>query len=357
MAHGWVWVDFENTPQVLLLEPFVRRLRADGYDVRVTARPQAQTLELTAARNLTVTTIGGGGFVRPLQKLVGGGIRSLLLAGWALSQGRPTLLLCSSRSASFAAWMLRIRGIGLLDYEHSTPRVLALGCGSIWLPDILRDVRLPSRAARAARFYTGLKENLYLDTWRIDRNAERHALGISDQRYAVVARPPADTAHYANDRSTALWLGAVAGLLRKDVDLVVSPRTMEQRQMLEATLPRDPRIRIVERVTPGPGLVAAANLLLGGGGTMNREAAVLGVPVWSTFCGPAPRIDEQLASEGRLTWIRSEAELSSALTGDLPKAGVGRGPYPEGFATIFDDVLAQIDGTVSHKPRISSARA
>jgi predicted glycosyltransferase len=260
---------------------------------------------------------------------------------WVRSQGRPALLLCSSRSASFAAWLLRIPGIGVLDYEHSTPRILALGCRSVWMPDILRDVKLPSRLARAAHFFAGLKENLYLDGWKLDRQAERHALGVDAARYLVVARPPADTAHYANDRSTTLWLGVIQRLLENDVRIVVSPRTAEQRRTLAAVLPRDPRITILERVSPGPGLVAAADLVLGGGGTMNREAAVLGIPVWSTFCGPAPRIDEQLASEGRLTWIRTGDDLERTVSQPLPSLRDGRGPFPDGFRAIFDAVTAQ----------------
>jgi len=352
MPQGWIWVDFENTPQVLLLEPFIRRLRAEGRDVRITARPQAQTLELAASRGLEVASLGGGGFARPAQKLFGGGLRALGLVRWVRSQGRPRLLLCSSRSASLAAWLLRLPGIGLLDYEHSTPRILALGCRSVWMPDILRDVKLPSSLARATRFFPGLKENLYLDTWNLDRQAERRALGVDDARYLVVARPAADTAHYANDRSSTLWVGVIQRLLEQDLSIMVSPRTAEQRRTLTAVLPGDSRITILERVAPGPGLVAAANLVLGGGGTMNREAAVLGIPVWSTFCGPAPRIDEQLASEGRLTWIRTDDDLERTVSQPLPSLREGRGPYPAGFRAIFEDVTAQAGSIETRAARV-----
>src|SRR5690242_13782655 len=48
----WIWIDFENTPHVLFLEPFIQRLNGIGVEVRVTAKPQSQTLELSAARGL-----------------------------------------------------------------------------------------------------------------------------------------------------------------------------------------------------------------------------------------------------------------------------------------------------------------
>src|SRR5205823_11551183 len=107
---------------------------------------------------------------------------------------------------------------------------------------------------------------------------------------------------------------AVEGVLKwPEVRIVVSPRTDVQRVELSRRLSTSERLIMLERVVAGPGLVAAADLVIGGGGTMNREAAVLGVPVWSVFCGPTPSIDAQLSVEGRLRWVRSQEELREAL--------------------------------------------
>ena len=346
MRHGqrpWVWVDLENTPHVLFLEPFIRRLRDDGWRVAITAKPQAQTLELAAARGLSVESVGGGDFTGLAGKVLGGLRRSGALLAWLLRQGgRPGLLLSSSRSALVTAFLSRVPGIGLLDYEHTELRPFALG-GRLWLPDVLDTVPLPSRLARITRFYHGLKENLYLDNWRFDRGGERRSLGADDGDYLIVARPPATTAHYASDRSPALWFAAVEGVLRwPGVRLVVSSRNDAQRAELQTRLPANGAVTLLERVIAGPGLVAAADLVIGGGGTMNREAAVLGVPVWSVFCGPTPRIDAQLAAEGRLRWVRSERDLVEALAGERPNPRVRRGPFREGFEAIYADVLTQL---------------
>ena len=344
----WVWVDFENTPHVLFLEPFVRRLREDGWRVAVTAKPQAQTLELAAARGLSVESVGGGDFTGLLEKVAGGVKRSVALLAWLLRQGsRPRALLSSSRSASLAAFLARVASIGFLDYEHTELRPFALG-RRLWLPDVLHAVPLPRRIARITRYYRGLKENLYLDNWHFDRADERRSLGAEDGDYLIVTRPPATTAHYASDRSPELWFAAVEGVLRwPGVRLVVSPRTDAQRAELRTRLPAHRAVTLLERVIAGPGLVAAADLVIGGGGTMNREAAVLGVPVWSVFCGPTPHIDAQLAAEGRLRWVRSDRELAEALALERPKVGMRRGPFRGGFEAIYTDVLAQLSVAAS----------
>jgi len=342
-VRPWVWVDLENTPHVLFLEPFIRRLREDGWRAAVTAKPQAQTLELAEARGFCAQPVGQGDFAGLIERLVGGGRRALALLRWlAREGGRPSLLLSSSRSASLAAFIARVPAIGLLDYEHSELRPFALGA-RVWLPDVLRSVELPSRVARLARFYPGLKENLYLDNWQFDRITERRALSAEDGHYLIVTRPPATTAHYANDRSMQLWFAAIEGVLDwPRVRVVVSPRSESQHVELKSRLSAHRAVTILERVVPGPGLVAAADLVIGGGGTMNREAAVLGVPVWSVFCGPTPRIDAELSAEGRLRWVRSQPELSEALAAGPPKLGTRRGPFPDGLAAIYDDIRAQL---------------
>ncbi len=338
MLENWVWFDFENTPHVLFLEPIWRSLCAAGWEVRGTAKPQAQTLDLAAGRGLAVTKIGGGGYRTKPQKILGGLKRAAALRRWVREQGRPKLLVSSSRTASLAAWALGIRAIGLMDYEHSELRSITFACRSVWFPDVLRDVPLPRYARRVARYYPGLKENLYLDSWEANRHRARAELGVAPTDYVVVARPPADTAHYATPRSDGLFYATLDALSeRSEVRVLVTPRSSEQGQdVLERT--GGARVQVLERTVPGPALVGAADLVLGGGGTMNREAAVLGVPVWSTFAGLTPHIDDVLASEGRLRWIRSEEEGRAAAKGPLPGRGEPRRPYPQGLEAIMGDV-------------------
>ena len=339
MRRPWVWVDFENTPHVLFLEPIIRALREGGAAVTVTARPQAQTLDLAALRGFEVQPIGPGDLVGRTAKVIGATTRAVRLAAWARRAGRPVLLVSSSRTASLAAWLARVPAVGLLDYEHGENRPLELASRVLWLPDVLRDADLSRNTRRVARFYPGLKENLYLDTWAPDRDATRQTLGAGTSDYLVVARPPATTAHYSPAGSMGPWLAAIRALHGlSGVRILTMPRTPPQRAELAAALRGMECVRVLETTVVGPALVAAADLILGGGGTMNREAAVLGVPVWSAFTGPRPRIDEELAREGRLRWVRDATELAAALSGGLPERSAPRRPYPEGLRAIVSDI-------------------
>jgi predicted glycosyltransferase len=89
------------------------------------------------------------------------------------------------------------------------------------------------------------------------------------------------------------------------VQAVVLPRTAEQAGSLRS----DARLVVPERAVDGQSLVAFADLVVSAGGTMNREAAALGVPAYTTFAGRMGAVDEMLVGEGRLRLLTSADEL------------------------------------------------
>lgn len=343
----WIWFDLENTPHVHFLAPLIRGVQAAGYAVRITARRQAQTLELAELVGLTASPIGGGDYRGRARKTAAVVTRAFQLAAWAVRLGRPALVVSSSRSACLAALATGIRSVALLDYEHAEHRTLATS-DVLWFPDVLRDAALPASTRRVAAFYEGLKENIYLDARSFDRTAERMALELAAGERLVVARPPADLAHYHRGSSWELWVAVCRRVLSTpSTRLMVMPRTQSQASVVRAALPESSQLRVLDRAVDGPALVAAADLVIGGGGTINREAAVLGTPVWSVFAGPRPLIDETLSREGRLQWINDKR---SALTLEFPFAAPrrARGPFPAGIGRLLADISARAGPTESH---------
>src|SRR5262249_57176997 len=61
-----------------------------------------------------------------------------------------------------------------------------------------------------------------------------------------------------------------------------------------------PSVIVPERAVDAQSLIAVADLVVSAGGTMNREAAALGVPVYTTYGGRLGGVDEELIRAGRL---------------------------------------------------------
>jgi predicted glycosyltransferase len=122
---------------------------------------------------------------------------------------------------------------------------------------------------------------------------------------AVVRTAPA-YALYLGGSENALLPAVLRRLLEAETRVVVLARTDEQRRSLRTF---DPRLVVPDRAVDGRSLAALADLVVSAGGTMIREAAVLGTPVWSIFEGRVGAVDELLEREGRLRFLRKADEL------------------------------------------------
>src|SRR5205823_4694741 len=82
------------------------------------------------------------------------------------------------------------------------------------------------------------------------------------------------------------------------VQAIVLPRTEDQQEYVRALAL--PSVIVPDRAVDAQSLIALADLVVSAGGTMNREAAALGVPVYTTYGGRLGGVDEALIREGRL---------------------------------------------------------
>jgi predicted glycosyltransferase len=134
------------------------------------------------------------------------------------------------------------------------------------------------------------------------------ALGVPAGAPVCVVRTAPSYALYLGGSENPLIPRLLAHLARQpDVHTVVLPRTPDQAREVRALGLE--RVVVPERPVDGRSLVALADALVSAGGTMNREAAVLGTPVWSIFEGRPGAIDERLMAEGRLRLLADPAEV------------------------------------------------
>jgi len=305
-----VWVDLTNSPHAVIFAPLVRRLQARGDDVAVTARAFAQTLELLDLHGIEHTVIGhhGGGSRAGKARAAGDRVRAMVAFG---RKGRFDVAVAhGSTDLPMACRLLRIPNTTMFDYEYATLQH-SLNCrlaNRVLVPDAIPPERLRRYGARPPRLvrYPGLKEEYYLAGFEPDPAVPR-ALGMDGSRIGVVLRPPADVALYHRFQNP-LFDAVLERLGRRDdVVSVVLPRTPEQGTRIRGL--DLPSVVVPEHAVDGGSLVAGADLVVSAGGTMNREAVVLGTPVYTTFAGRLGGVDERLVGEGRLRPLESAGDL------------------------------------------------
>jgi predicted glycosyltransferase len=296
-----VWVDMTASAHPLVFRPLVELLRARGDEVEITARDYAQTLQLIEQHGMTATVIGHHGGRSRLGKARQMRSRLHGLRAWARNREFDLALAHGSHELTITAHRLGIPSSTTFDYEWAWLQH-QLGCRAatrVVVPDSIPVERLARYGATPPKLvqYPGLKEEYYLSDFEPDTGV-RQSFGLDPDRVLVVLRPPPDVSLY-HRHSNPLFPQTLNHLGSLDsVQALVLPRTEEQRDYVRSLAL--PSVIVPERAVDAQSLIAFSDLVVSAGGTMNREAAALGVPVYTTYGGRLGGVDEELIRQGRL---------------------------------------------------------
>ena len=304
-----VWADLTNPAHVIVLRPLVELLEARGHEVTLTARPLSHTTELLDDWGHPYTAIGQHGGAGKLGKAMAAGSRTAQAFAFARGKGFDYGFAHGSTDLPPVGRLLRIPNTTMFDYEWATVQH-SLNCRlatRVLIPDAIPAQRVAGYGARPPKLvrYPGLKEEYYLSGFKPDESV-LDELGIDSSRVVAVVRTAPSYALYLGGSENDLVPRVLQRLIGEGAQVVVLPRTDEQRQALRRL---DPGLVVPERAVDARSLAALADLVVSAGGTMVREAAVLGTPVWSIFEGRLGAVDELLVSEGRVRLLRDPAEL------------------------------------------------
>jgi uncharacterized protein len=311
-----IWIDLANSPHVPFFRALIPEFVARGHQVEISARDFAQTVELAMNAGLTPHVIGGhggGSITGKAGNLIG---RAGALRKWARDRGFDLALSHNSYAQIAAAAALRVKAVTLMDYEHQPANHLAFRLASrVIVPRAFpaAELRRFGASMRKVKRYEGTKEDVYLADFAPDPAfAETlHRLGVASEDVLVVARPPAREALYHRFENE-LFDELLSNLSsRQDVKIILLPRSDTQRADYEKR--KFTNLIMPRAALDGANLIAAADLVVSAGGTMNREAAALGVPAVSIYAGKWAAIDEELVNEGRLQRIGSREEVESLV--------------------------------------------
>ncbi len=308
-----IWIDLDNTPHVPFFAPIMEELERRGYSVFLTARDCFQVCSLADLFQLKYLRIGRHYGKHKIMKAFGTTYRSLQLLPIALREKPDLAVSHGSRSQMLAANVARVPSLVIVDYEFakSVP-----GFAPTWVmvPEVIPDSSLDFGGKLLK--YPGIKEDVYVPSFKPDP-AILTDLGLTDGHLIVTVRPPANEAHYHNPESEALFDTVIEVLSRSNnTKIVLVPRNERQASAIRASWPQlfaDQRMIIPGHAVDGLNLMWYSDLVISGGGTMNREAAALGVPVYSIFRGTIGAVDHYLADNGRLTLLESPDDVRSKL--------------------------------------------
>jgi len=286
---------------VLVFRPLIRLLRARGDHVEITARDYAQTLQLLELHGLEATVVGRHGGRSRLGKARSLASRLRALRRWARERDFDLALAHGSHELTLSARRLGIPSGTTHDYEFATlQHQLGLRAATrVVVPDSIPAERLARFGVRPPKLlrYPGLKEEYYLSDFEPDV-AVLKQVEVDRDRTLVVLRPPPDVSLY-HRHSNPLFPQTLDYLGSLDtVHAVVLPRTDEQRAFVRSLAL--PSVIVPDRAVDAQSLIALADVVVSAGGTMNREAAALGVPVYTTYGGRLGGVDEELIRQGRL---------------------------------------------------------
>ena len=330
-----VWVDITAPAHVLVFRPLLRLLRERGADVEVTSRDYAQTVQLLELHGIQADVLGRHGGRSRVAKARSLTSRLHALRRWARGRSFDVALAHGSHELTLTARRLGIPSATTFDYEFAWLQH-QLGCRAatrVVVPEAIPPERLERYGVDGPKLarYPGLKEEYYLADFEPDP-AALTAWQIDPARTLVVVRTPPDVSLY-HRRSNPLFPQVLDHLGRDEsVHAIVLPRTREQRDFVQQL--RLPSVLLPERAVDAQSLIALSDLVVSAGGTMNREAAALGVPVYTTYGGRLGGVDEMLIREGRLIPLTDPRAL------DLRKHPSDRGPVRRDPALLLDLLLS-----------------
>jgi predicted glycosyltransferase len=348
-----IWIDLDNSPHIPFFAPIIPKLEELGFSVYLTGRDAYQVIEMVDLFRLDCKIIGHHWGKNKFLKVWGAISRALRLVPLMIDQKPDLAVAHGSRTQILTSFLLGIPVMQIGDYEHSAHGFLSLEPDWGVVPDVIPLESIHMNHKHVLR-YPGIKEDVYAPSFKPDP-AIRAQLGLTDSDLVVTIRPPASEAHYHKTESDDLFHAVVETLDKQsDAKMIVLPRNGRQADHIRELWPdlvSRGKILMPERAVDGLNLIWYSDLVISGGGTMNREAAALGVPVYSIFRGTLGAVDRYLTEQGRLVMIENIEQIRTKIK--LVRRSRASGTGIEQHAAL-QTIVNFIVGVVEQEQQIKS---
>ena len=310
-----IWIDLTNSPHVNFFDGMIRDLRKD-HELLLTCRPLANTIELLEMSGLSHYIIGRHYGKNKIKKVLGFIIRIFQLYCFLRNKNIDVGISHSGFNVPVVSWLLHIPCIYLNDNEHAEAnRVSFLFANKILVPEFIDIEKVKRQWASEDKIikYPGVKEGIYL--WSYTPIAFNNSDNPKSKKRIFIRPEPWTAQYYKGKRNfiDKLLIG-----IKDKYEIILLPRGKVQEEYYRQD--RFSGITVSDKSMNLNEIMSNCDLFIGAGGTMTREAAVLGIPTISIYQDELLDVDNYLIDKGLMIHKKDvNAEFVMSFLGQMDK--------------------------------------
>jgi predicted glycosyltransferase len=286
-----IWIDLTNAPHVRFFKNIIEYFQDQGEEVIITGRKFGDIHKLMDLFGFEFISIGKHG-VTLGQKLEESTLRAHELSKLIIKEKPDVAISKHSIELPRVTFGLNIPSVYVLDNEHAlAANKLTLPlCNRIIMPQAIDMWTLLRVGADPNKIisYKGTSEIIHFKNFEYNENIfEDLSLDLKKEK-TILMRPEPSLASYLDADCRKSVLTPVVDVLEQHANILVIPRFKEQEEIFKDYN----NVTIIKPPVDTFSLMKKCDLMIGAGGTMNREAAIVGTPVISCYPGQTLSVDK-----------------------------------------------------------------
>lgn len=286
-----IWFDLTNSPHINFFKQMIEEFKADGYDVIITCRPLANTIDLLDLYKMEYTVVGKHYGKSSYKKALGFFVRVWQLRQFLKKTKVDVGISQSSFYSPIAGFLAGVPTIYTNDNEHAAGNKISfLFAKKIFIPEFIPKENVANLFVKEKKViqYPGVKEGIYL--WK---KYKGYKLDISKLNKIYIRTEPQLAQYYTGKLN---FMDSIIKGLKDKYEVVLLPRTADQADYYSTDEFKG--VTVCKKPLPFEEIAKDCMLFIGAGGTMTREMAVIGIPTISVYQDALLDVDKYLIKEG-----------------------------------------------------------
>lgn len=305
-----IWIDLTNSPHVNFFAGMINDLKKE-HNIILTCRALANTIELLEIYGFPYHVVGKHYGSNQIKKSFGFLFRVWQLFMFLRRKDIDVAISHSSFYSPLVSRFLGVRSIYLNDNEHAAGNWLSfIFADKVMIPEYLNPRKIQKQLAAREKIisYPGLKEGIYL--WDYKSNTYNNfKIDKKGNKKVIFIRPEPQMAQYYRGKKNFMDRFLIE--LKNNFQIVILPRGKVQDEYYKQE--KFQGIIVPEKSVSLADVIKNCDLFIGAGGTMTREAAVLGIPTISIYQAKLLDVDKYLIDRGLMIY-KKDLDAKFALT-------------------------------------------